>query len=139
LSPPADRPPPDKKDLVMKLNRLLQTVVLSLALAGSAVAAVPAARPVARPMAAAERVNINTADAATLDRVLINVGPAKADAIVAYRKTNGMFRSIDQLALVKGIGLKTIERNRDRIVLGNVPAARPAAARVPARTASLAR
>ncbi len=31
-----------------------------------------------------------------------------------------MFRTIDQLALVKGIGLKTIERNRDRILLGNV-------------------
>jgi competence protein ComEA len=124
----------------MTLNRLLQTVALSLALAGSAVAAAPAARPVARPTTAAvERVNINTADAATLDRVLVNVGPAKADAIVAYRKTNGVFRTIDQLALVKGIGLKTIERNRDRIVLGNVPVARATGARVPARTASLAR
>jgi competence protein ComEA len=124
----------------MTLNRLLQTVALSLALAGSAAAATPAARPVARPITAAvERVNINTADAATLDRVLVNVGPSKADAIVAYRKTNGVFRTIDQLALVKGIGLKTIERNRDRIVLGNVPAARATGARVPARTASLAR
>jgi competence protein ComEA len=126
----------------MKITHLLQTIVLSLALAGTAPAAVPTvpvARPVARPLGAVERVNINTADAATLDRVLVNVGPAKADAIVAYRKTNGVFRSIDQLALVKGIGLKTIERNRDRIVLGNLPAARPGAARVPARTASLAR
>ena len=94
----------------------------------------------ARASAATERVNINTADAATLDRVLVNVGPAKADAIVAYRKTNGPFRSIDQLALVKGIGLKTIEKNRDRIVLGNVAPARPATAtRAPARTASLQR
>jgi len=125
----------------MKLARLLQTLALSLAITGSAIAAAPGARPLARPVVAAtERVNINTADAGTLDRVLVNVGPAKAQEIVAYRKTNGPFRSVDQLALVKGIGVKTIERNRDRILLGNVPAARAASAgRMPARTASLAR
>ena len=75
---------------------------------------------------ATEKVNINTADAATIDAVLVNVGPAKAQAIVDYRKANGAFRSPEQLALVKGIGLKTVEKNRDRIVVG---AARPAAAR----------
>ena len=83
---------------------LLQTLILSLALMGSAFAA--------------EKVNVNTADAATLDRVLLNIGPAKAEAIVAHRKANGPFRSLEQLALVKGIGLKTVEKNRDRIVLG---------------------
>ena len=86
---------------------------------------------------AAEKVNINTADAATIDRVLLNVGPAKAEAIVAYRKANGPFRSLEQLALVKGIGLKTVEKNQDRITLGT-PAARPATptAQAPARNAS---
>lgn len=121
----------------MKLARFLQTLALSLAFAGVAVAGTPAAP--AAP--AVERVNINTADAATLDRVLLNVGPAKAQEIVAYRKTNGPFRSIDQLALVKGIGLKTIEKNRGRILLGTVSAARLAApaGRVPPRTASMQR
>ena len=74
------------------------------------------------PAAAAEKVNINTADAATIDRVLVNVGPAKAEAIVAYRKANGPFRSAEQLAQVQGIGLKTVEKNLDRIVLaGGAP------------------
>src|SRR5690606_14991940 len=78
---------------------------------------------------AAEKVNINTADAATLERVLVNVGPSKAEAIVAYRKANGPFRSAEQLAEVKGIGLRTVERNRERIVVGAGAApARPAAA-----------
>ncbi len=71
---------------------------------------------------AADKVNINTADAATLDRVLVNIGPAKAEAIVAYRKTNGAFKSAEQLAMVKGVGLKTIEKNRDRILVGTAPA-----------------
>ena len=78
---------------------------------------------------AADKVNINTADAATIDRVLLNIGASKAEAIVAYRKANGPFRSPDQLALVKGVGLKTVEKNRDRIVVGGVaPAQNPAAA-----------
>ena len=94
------------------LTTLFSSLILSLALAGAALAG--------------ETVNINTADAATIDRVLVNVGPAKADAIVAHRKANGAFRSAEQLALVKGIGLKTVEKNRDRIVVGVV---RPAAAK----------
>lgn len=67
--------------------------------------------------AALERVNINTADAATLDRVLSNIGPVKAQAIIDYRTANGAFRSPEQLAMVKGIGLKTVEANRDRIMV----------------------
>ena len=93
----------------------LATLALSLLLAGSAFAA--------------ERVNINPADAATIDRVLLNIGHSKAEAIVAYRKAHGAFRSAEQLALVKGIGLKTVEKNRDRIVVGGAapvpPPARP--------------
>ena len=91
------------------LKTLFSSLILSLALAGAAIAG--------------ETVNINTADAATIDRVLLNVGPAKAQAIVDYRKANGAFKSAEQLAMVKGIGLKTVEKNRDRIALG---AARPA-------------
>jgi competence protein ComEA len=94
---------------------LFQSLLLSLAIAGGAMAA--------------EKVNINTADAATIDRVLLNVGPSKAEAIVAHRKANGAFRSLEQLALVKGIGLKTVEKNRDRISLGSVPVRKPAPAR----------
>jgi len=96
------------KSLKIALNAML----LSLLLMGSAVAA----------DAPVNRVNINTADAPTIDRVLINIGPAKAEAIVAYRKANGPFKSADQLALVKGVGLKTVEKNRDRIVVGAAPA-----------------
>jgi competence protein ComEA len=57
--------------------------------------------------------------------VLEGVGPSKAEAIVAYRKANGAFRSAEQLASVKGIGLSTIERNRDRIVVAGGARAPP--------------
>lgn len=100
--------------------RTAKSLALSLLLAGSLLSATAFA---------AETVNINTADAATLDRVLLNIGPAKAEAIIAYRKANGAFRSAEQLALVKGVGLKTIEKNRDRIVVaGGAAPAKPATA-----------
>lgn len=106
-------------------NRFIATLLLSLALCGSALAG--------------ETVNINTADAATLDAVLVNVGPAKAQAIIDYRRENGAFKSIEQLAMVKGIGLKTVEKNRERISLGSgkamVPAAAPAPTTLATRTA----
>jgi competence protein ComEA len=99
------------------IKTVLASLVLSLMLAGGALAA--------------ERININTADAATIDRVLLNVGPSKAEAIVAYRKANGAFKSPEQLAMVKGIGLKSVEKNRDRIsfggATGTAPAKKPAA------------
>ncbi len=68
--------------------------------------------------AMADPVNINTADAATLADALKGVGPAKAQAIVAFREANGPFRSIDELTEVKGIGDKLLEQNRDRITVG---------------------
>lgn len=100
-----------------KFALTLKTLALSALLATSA-------------FAGGEKVNINTADGATLDRVLVGIGPSKAEAIVVYRKSNGPFRSADQLASVKGIGLATIEKNRDRIVLtgGTAPAGAKAGA-----------
>lgn len=59
-------------------------------------------------------ININTADAVALTE-LDGIGPAKANAIIDYRKQHGPFKSVEQLAEVKGIGDAFIEKNRDRI------------------------
>lgn len=122
---------------------MLQTVALSLLLIGSAHATVKGAtankagivsatsatghakhaRAAGQGKKAGQKVNVNTADADTIHQALINIGPSKAAAIVAYRKQHGAFKTADQLAQVKGIGLKTIEKNRSYIVLGSVAAA----------------
>ena len=62
-------------------------------------------------------VNVNTADAETISAELQGVGLAKAKAIVAYREANGPFKSAAELMAVKGIGVRTIELNRDNIVV----------------------
>ena len=87
-----------------KFATVLKSLVLSLALTAWAFAA---------------KVNVNTADVATIAAALNGVGEAKAEAIVAYRQEHGPFKSADQLAEVKGIGLKTVEKNRELIEVGS--------------------
>ncbi|MBL8246623.1 MAG: helix-hairpin-helix domain-containing protein [Rhodanobacteraceae bacterium] len=74
---------------------------------------------------AGEPVNINTADAAAIADNLNGIGDAKARAIVEYRQKNGPFKSADELVNVKGIGLKTVEKNRDLIRTGGAAPAKP--------------
>ncbi|MBN4080099.1 helix-hairpin-helix domain-containing protein [Beggiatoa alba] len=61
------------------------------------------------------QVNINTADAKTIAKHLKGVGFRKAQAIVLYRKKHGTFKTIESLSKVKGIGFKTVEKNRANI------------------------
>ncbi len=61
---------------------------------------------------AADLVNLNKANAAAIQQNLIGIGPIKAEAIVAYRKKNGKFSSIDDLENVKGIGPGLIKKNK---------------------------
>ena len=67
---------------------------------------------------AADAVDINSADAATLMKALKGVGPDKASAIISYREQYGPFKTADQLAEVKGIGKKLVEMNREVIIVG---------------------
>jgi len=57
-------------------------------------------------------VNINSADAPTLAKELTGIGKKKAQAIIDYRLKNGPFTQINDLANVKGISAKTIEKNK---------------------------
>ena len=61
-------------------------------------------------------ININTADVATLAS-LNGIGQSKAEAIVAYREANGPFAVTADLANVKGIGERTIEKNAARLTV----------------------
>jgi competence protein ComEA len=72
---------------------------------------------IAPMLAWAGPVDINKADAATIAKELNGIGLSKAQAIVTFREKNGAFKSADDLRKVKGIGAKTLERNRSNIRL----------------------
>lgn len=63
-------------------------------------------------------VNINQATEAQLTS-LDGIGSTKAQEIMLYREMFGEFKSVDELAKVKGIGKKTIENNRARLQVNN--------------------
>lgn len=67
----------------------------------------------------ATTLDINQADAKTLASTLVGVGQHKAEAIVAFRESNGPFKRVEDLAKVKGIGMKTVEKNRDKMTVGS--------------------
>ncbi len=62
-------------------------------------------------------VDINQADAKTLT-TLKDIGPKKADAIIAYRTKNGDFKAVDELLQVPGISKRILKDNENRITLG---------------------
>ncbi len=61
---------------------------------------------------AKETININTASEEMLDKKLQYVGEKTAQRIVAHRKENGAFKSIEELTAVKGIGSRIMNANR---------------------------
>ena len=49
-------------------------------------------------------INLNTADVKQLTHSVKGIGIQRASAIVLYRQTHGAYKSIQDLALVRGIG-----------------------------------
>jgi len=68
---------------------------------------------------ASQPVNVNAASAEEIAESLKGVGLSKAEAIVDYRNENGEFKHIDELVNVKGIGIRTVDINREYILLDN--------------------
>ncbi len=73
----------------------------------------------------AEPVNINEADAETISSALSGIGPKKAEAIVQYRTEHGLFKTLQDLENVTGIGEKTIKANEKDILFSNESASKP--------------
>src|SRR5947207_15440062 len=76
-------------------------------------------------------VNLNTATKEELI-ALPGIGPAKAQAILDYRKANGAFKSVEELKDVKGIGAKRFEKLKPELTVAPAAVRAAAAATKPA-------
>jgi competence protein ComEA len=65
-------------------------------------------------LAQGEKININKASAAELDR-LPDIGPSKAKAIIDYRTQNGDFKTIEDIQKVRGIKAGVFSKIQDHI------------------------
>ena len=108
----------------MRTGYFYSLVFALLTSASIAAIAAPTAKPEAgnahlvlevSPKAQSGKVDLNQADAPTLQRELAGVGEAKAKAIVTYRESNGPFASVDELLEVKGIGKAILDKNREKL------------------------
>ena len=88
----------------MKTSTILSSAVLALSTIFSSIL-------VAAP------VNVNTASAEEIAKNLKGIGLTKAQAMVEYRQENGKFLNHEHLTDVKGIGEKTVEKNKEDIKL----------------------
>ncbi|MGL5615344.1 MAG: helix-hairpin-helix domain-containing protein [Sarcina sp.] len=63
-----------------------------------------------------KKININKASKEEL-MTLTGIGEVKAESILSYRESKGAFKSIEELAKVDGIGIKTVEKLKEKITL----------------------
>ena len=103
----------------MLLKRLVLTITTLIALStmGLAMAEPSDEKRSMAVTADYQPVNGNKASATRIAAAMKGVGLKTASAIVAYRQANGPFKSIDELAEVKGIGMATVRKNARVIVL----------------------
>ena len=101
------------------LEKMLPYVTAGREVAPRMAARPPAAGPPATGPAPApdgRRVDLNTATAAELE-ALPGIGPSLAGRIIEFRTSNGPFRSVDDVMLVRGIGPRTLEGFADLVTV----------------------
>jgi competence protein ComEA len=66
--------------------------------------------------ASAEPVDLNTASAQEIAKSLNGIGLSKAKKIIEYRNRFGPIDTPEELLAIKGIGEKTLEKNRSKMM-----------------------
>ena len=72
----------------------------------------------------AQPININTADSAQL-QLVPGIGPSTAEKVLQMRKSYGAFKSVNDLAAIRGIGPKRLEKMRKYLTVGKTAAPAP--------------
>ena len=79
-------------------------------------AASGSSQPASSDSAKSDLVNLNTATETEL-QTISGIGQKRAQDIIAYRESNGGFKSVDDLKNVSGIGAKTLEKLKEYVTV----------------------
>jgi comEA protein len=104
-----------QQEVNMTRTKKIFTLLVIVAMTAASVVPLGAAEKAA-PAVGSKLVNINTADAAQLERLPL-VGPKMALRILEFRKNNGNFKRTQDLMKVKGIGEKVFARLQPLITI----------------------
>ncbi len=96
------------------MKKLFGSLLLTLSMTSAALAA----------------VDLNTATQAELEAVK-GIGPSKAKAILVYREKHGAFKSVDELAKVKGFGKTSAAKMKKAFTVVGASASGLPAAKAP--------
>lgn len=77
----------------------------------------PLTQQAAAAQEASQKLNINTASVQELAAAMVGIGLKRAEQIIQLREQLGGFTELEQLLDVKGIGLRTLEKNQPLISL----------------------
>ncbi|MGE4518880.1 MAG: ComEA family DNA-binding protein [Desulfobacteraceae bacterium] len=72
---------------------------------------------------ASQKIDINKAGKTELSQ-LTGIGEKYAERIIEYRNKNGNFTKIEDLLQVKGIGEKTLMKNKDKLTVDSQSSAK---------------
>lgn len=72
-------------------------------------------KPSQQTSAVSQKIDLNTADLSTLIGSFKGIGKKRAEAIIAYRTSHQGFKSLEELAEVKGLGQRFVTANKEKL------------------------
>ena len=61
------------------------------------------------------KIDLNKADIKTLSKSFKGIGQKRAEAIIGYRETKGGFKSVEELAQVRGLGEQFVKSHLSQL------------------------
>ena len=91
--------------------------IIALLLLSTTIIPLHASPPLKPPAAqtVSTKINLNKADLSTLTGSFKGIGKKRAQAIITYRDSHHGFKSIEELADIKGFGQHFMDINREKL------------------------
>jgi len=98
------------------MNARILAILVSLSFLNIQVHAESPVIHVPQATVAESKIDLNKADLSKLTGSFKGIGKKRAEAIIAYRESHQGFKSIEELADVKGFSQRYMEANRDNLL-----------------------